>query len=700
MKQKVALTAAHLMAEGTVADMGMGSGSGSEALAALYPALSVVGVDVSPEMAVAASVEYHRANLAFVCADIAAPLFTPRSLDGIFDSSVLHHVTTFTGYRYNSAAKAIEVQVEQLREHGVLIIRDFVDPGYGEVVLELPDGDGDESEDPRSCSTARLFVRFAREFRALSPSPGFPFEELPSANGMRRFRVSRKIASEFVLRKDFRTDWATEVLEEYTYFTQEQFETLFARLGLRIITSSPIRNPWIVRNRFEGKFVIRGGDDAPQEFPPTNYIIVGEKVGAGEGVRFAEGAATREPQFLSLQHYRDMRSGRVMDLVRRPHPTLDIVPWFTADDEVFILARKSYPRPILSCDRDGAAALDGARAASYVTEPLSVLQQDAPLGRTVEEALERRAAISPDRIRAMQPGCAYYPSPGGIEEEVRSVLVEIEPLFVQERPLDTLSGFTTSGRIRAIEATQLLRAAQVGGLPEARLEINVYELLRRLDRSAGPWIGESIAIGEAGGVAATPFAQPVPRRRFVPTHESSDFLSLRRSRFDEVGADDRVLASLELEYVVPRALSRNTIATALLARSNGRILLGIDDDDLPAAQSFTGSSALLLAPAWRLPAKLATMTAAIAWIRERLRGEYGIETGRWWELGGKYHPTAGATPEVVHPIAFEIQSIEKGARPILWFDLAELIGRASELLDGHLRIVAFRAAHVLGLLDR
>ena len=37
MRQKVALTAAHLLSEGTVADMGMGSGSGSHTLAALYP---------------------------------------------------------------------------------------------------------------------------------------------------------------------------------------------------------------------------------------------------------------------------------------------------------------------------------------------------------------------------------------------------------------------------------------------------------------------------------------------------------------------------------------------------------------------------------------------------------------------------------------------------------------------------------------
>ena len=60
MRQKVALTAAHILSEGRIADMGMGSGTGSEALAALYPALQVVGVDVNPEMVAIARDRYRR----------------------------------------------------------------------------------------------------------------------------------------------------------------------------------------------------------------------------------------------------------------------------------------------------------------------------------------------------------------------------------------------------------------------------------------------------------------------------------------------------------------------------------------------------------------------------------------------------------------------------------------------------------------
>src|SRR5581483_11374688 len=83
MRQKIALTAAHLLCEGTIADMGMGSGSGSLALASLYPALEVIGVDVSETMVQLAGERHRLPNLRFMVGDIAQPVFAPGSLGGI-----------------------------------------------------------------------------------------------------------------------------------------------------------------------------------------------------------------------------------------------------------------------------------------------------------------------------------------------------------------------------------------------------------------------------------------------------------------------------------------------------------------------------------------------------------------------------------------------------------------------------------------
>jgi SAM-dependent methyltransferase len=705
MRQKVALTAAHFICRGRVADMGMGSGAGTHALAALYPGLEVVGVDLDPEMVAIAAARHQLSNLRFVQGDVARPPFDDRSLDGILDSSVLHHVTSFGGYRHENAAEALSAQVRTLRTHGVLVVRDFVAPedGGAPLLLDLPGEAVDRADDPRTCSSASLLLRFAREFRSLSPAPGFPCEELPPPRaGWRRFRLSHRHAVEFLLRKDYRDDWVQEAKEEYTWSTQRECEALFARLGLRLLASTPIRNPWILRHRWEGQVELRREDGRPLELPPTNYLAAGERVPAGEGVRFRASACAPAPPggFLALRHLVDRESGQVRDLVRRPNLTVDVLPHFDLGGEAYVLARMSYPRPLLAAGP--GVALDGSAACAYATEPLSAIQGDRPLGDTIEELL-CRFGLPAERILRVEPAGTYYPSPGGLEEEVRAMRVEVEPTLVEE-PVENRTGFSTAGRVRAIEAQQVLRAAQVGGLADARLELNVYQLLLDLGRDPGPWIGSELELAAGGPVAATPLralrARP-PRRRFAPAPEGrrAGFLTVSACELEELDGAGAVVARRTLEAVAPASRSLRTVALALLRRdAQGTAHLGLDDDDLPAAQGFTGQSSLLIAPAWRLPLEVASLAEGRRFAAARLLAEYGAEAGRFFELGGRYHPTPGATAEVVHPWAVEVTSDLAGPRRLCWVPLAELVRERGVLLDGHLRVVALRAAHALGLL--
>lgn len=623
MRQKVALTAAHLLCEGAVADMGCGSGAQSHALASLYPELRVTGVDVNPEMVVRAREKYALPNLRFVVGDIASPCFEPGSQEAIVDSSVLHHVTSFNGYDRAAAARALEVQAAQLADHGVLIVRDFVDPGPGTVLLDLAE-------------KADLFERFAREFRRLSAAPGFEYRELPAPAGFRRFECAHTHAVEFVLRKDYEESWDAEVLEEYTYMTQVEFEAAFARLGLRVLASTPIHNPWIVRRRFEGRFVIRDAGGGDLGFPATNYLIVGQKVPAGEGVRLEAGPAAEPRGFLDVTHWR-RDDGAVHDLVRRPHPVVDVIPWFRRDDAVFVLARRSYPRPIVG---------------RTITEPLNM-----PAGGSVEALLDEHGL----RVRAVEEGTRYFPSPGGLQEEVRSVFAEIEPANVRVR-MRNVSGFSTSGHLRAMEARQVLRAAQVGALPEARLELNVYDLLRRLRVDPGEWIGEPI---ERGPAEAPSRVECPPRRRFAPASDGAGFIDRRCREFIEFAADGRELGRRALEFVVPATRSLRTIAEAFIEGD----CIGLEEIDQPALQCFEGRSDALVVPARRLD-----------------EGEPLPAVGA---LGGPYHPSPGVTPEIVHPYVRG-----RTDEPLTWVHLADL----AHALDGHTRIVALRAAHALGLL--
>ncbi|MBT8100663.1 MAG: methyltransferase domain-containing protein, partial [Gammaproteobacteria bacterium] len=684
------------------ADMGMGSGSGSHTLAALYPELQVIGVDVATDMVELANERFQLPNLQFVLGDIAKQVFDPESIDGILNSSVLHHVTSFNDYETDRARQALETQVAQLRMGGLLIVRDFVKAEDGVVLLDIPSEGSDDPKDLKHCSPATLFERFATEFRSLSSTPGFNYEKLESPRaGWCRYRISDVLAREFILRKDYRADWVSEVKEEYTYFTQRDFETVFRNLGLRVLVSAPIWNPWIVRNRYRAKFHLTNSDGQPAEIPPTNYIIVGERVLPGSGVSFREKSLEAAAGYLTLTQHRNKQTGLVRDLVRRPNLTLDILPWFETEDDIFVVVRGSYPRPILGCQPRGTAPLDAYYTAGYVNEPLLAIQTEQPMGLTVETTLEQ-SGISADNIDSVANGTTYFPSAGGIQEIVRSVLVRIAPTTVST-PLADRSGFSTSGIVKSIAAQQLLRAAQVGGLPDARIELNTYELFLQQGRDPGPWIGDEINVHETDAIVAQSLDALLggPRRRVFENatpDQSEGFLELVAAKLEELDADQNVIAQKTLEFVIPKLTSHNTISVALLMQQDGEYWMALDDDDLPAAQSIDGNSNLLVTPAWRLPHDIATLTPALGWIGEQLSANHGITVDDFYVLGGRYFPSPGVTPEAVYPYAATVTEEISSSTPLKWVRLQELVEQRALLRDGHLRIASLRAAHCLGLL--
>ena len=498
MQQKVALTTAHFPVRGRIADMGSGSGRGTYDLARLYGGLELVGVDINPVSVERAAREFRHPNLSYVEGDIAEMVFPAESLDGVLDSSVLHHVTSFNDFDVGRVHTTLDRQVAQLRTGGVIIIRDFVIPdGPERVYLDLPAADGSETGEVVELSTAALFELFAREWRSSVNRDGpVPFTGMKSPRaGFVRYEVALRAAAEFVLRKDYRADWATEVLEEYTYLSQSQFEESFRSLGLRIVTSRPLWNPWIVQNRFEGKFHLSDLSGAPLPFPPTNYLIVGEKVRAGSGVVLfeRESRTLSSPVFLSLKGYRHKESGRVMELVERPNQTIDVLPWFESAGQVFVVAKKDFPRPIINASPE-RPRLDSAHHSGYVTEPISaIVDAGGDEEKEVQRVLHERAGFNAEEVVRVGDPVSYFTSPGGVNELVVSRLVEVRPRQT-DLTFPNYTPFTDAGTVRELDAAQVLRACHVGGMFDARLEINIYRLLRQLGRGCGPWIGAPIAL--------------------------------------------------------------------------------------------------------------------------------------------------------------------------------------------------------------
>ncbi|NJM53814.1 MAG: hypothetical protein HC846_10760, partial [Blastocatellia bacterium] len=74
--------------------------------------------------------------------------------------------------------------------------------------------------------------------------------------------------------------------------------------------------------------------------------------------------------------------------------------WFEdADGQVFVLAKKDFPRPLLNAERQ-TAHLNRANYSGYLTEPLSAIihHRDTETQREIEKNLAERADLPSENI--------------------------------------------------------------------------------------------------------------------------------------------------------------------------------------------------------------------------------------------------------------------------------------------------------------
>ena len=526
---------------GHIVDLGTGSGISAHDLARLFPDSSVIGVDLDPNMVRLATSRYKADNLAYTVGNAEQPIFGTNSVDTIFMSSTAHHLTSYGSGKFDitHVINAIRSAHQQLKIGGTFILRDFViSEGPKSVILEIPILDG----------TAELFEKFAKDFRSSQHiASGVPYIELePDQAGWRRFQLSLRDANEFILRKDYRDSYNEEIKEEYTFMSQKDFERAFEQAGFRILHSAPIFNPWIIKNRYQGKVKLFSLDGQSLPFPPTNYAIVGEKIRPSQGILLRESrrVSLSTPQFLRMLAVQDTKTGEIIDLVERPGAAIDLIPYFIRKGNLYVLSKQGYPRPITTvADQSG---LTPGQSRGYSIEPLGfIVDRSQPTFRQIQDQFEMRAGIPSDAILTrISPKLLHrlYTSPGMADESTSSIALQIKSQRVQlSTPKREYSGFSTSGTVRPIEATQLLRAAQIGTILDARLEASVYELLLSLKRDLGPWIGEEVHLKESDlPVKVSPALKVLNpknksrRFRIMNSDQFGQYLDVRHSTFIEL----------------------------------------------------------------------------------------------------------------------------------------------------------------------
>lgn len=667
----------------TIVDVGMASGTSSAILARLFPDLQIVGVDINPKMVQIARQSYQLPNLSFRVDDGEKLVsFEKNSVNGFFNCSSIHHITSFNNYQNHHALRTLERQVGLLKEGGIIVIRDFVKPDEKEVILALSTQErNDRPIDPD------LLIEFSRSARSLaSPNErGFPLKEIPSKEkNIRRFRLFYTDAVEFIRRKDYFNNWDIELQEEYGYYTQQEFENIFRELGLRIILSGPIYNQWIISNRYRGQLGLFTPNGEELGLPPTNFLIAGEKTYKGKHIDLIRHLPPTEQPFLRFTSYKHLENDQIFDVVERPNEVLDIVPYYIEGDRIFVMVKQSYPRPLINVSTD-SPLLDDKHFSGYISEGLTI-------GKTVDShaMINRRFQLSADQYTIDNISLKYYTSPGGINEKVSSSFLKLHALPKKVTLLEAgYSGFKESGSIQLHDASQLLNTAQTGALAEARLELNIYHLFYQNKWTLPPWLGQKINVPEEKEVSPTPLSDILSRKKqaYSKTNEKAGFLRTERGYFSESGVED---SHSILEYIYPEHVSCNTLITLPLARWRNKIYIGLELRDLPVPQIHDGNSTLLTAPAKRLPKAVSSMHELEQYISTMRIGNSRIK--EFFKLGEKFYPSIGITPERVYPY---VVNLDKPTEELYWVSLDNLFTSFEKLQDAHLLICLARLRHAL-----
>ena len=296
----------------------------------------------------------------------------------------------------------------------------------------------------------------------------------------------------------------------------------------------------------------------------------------------------------------------------------------------------------------------------------------------------------------------YYTSPGAINELVTAFVVQIKdsPSFSAVFPNYTAS--QSAGTVRELDALQVLRASHVGGMFDARLEINVYHLLERLGRSAGPWIGAPIKLSTqaAENLVSKTFDGIVladdvgfDQKELIG---EPDFLSIRQGNFVERTNSGAEISTVAFEYVVPKELSFTSAVGLPVVKTGSSVFVGLELRDLPAVQSFTGRSKIVTAPAWRLPRSVGNQNELPAFLKNAMQRDFGLSILDTWELGGSYFCSPGVTPEVVYPFVVEVDTRNIANSSLTFVGVDDLRRNLGLIMDPHLLIAAYRLIHAVG----
>lgn len=263
--------------EGKIVDAGCGTGALINILAKEFDESDIIGIEGTRKFyEYCKAQDYGDAFVFFYRRNLLDQNFKKNTINTFIYSSVLHEVYSYIGEK--ELLTLLKITYDQLALGGRIIIRDVVGPENPNqvVYMELNDKDGREKGPIDKLSTYAKFFHFAVDF-----GPRKIRYKKVKINGKNYIETTLQNAYEYISKMSYTDNWASEMHEEFGFYSFPQWKKVLGKVGFRVVEGSrAFHSQYIVEKKYAGKarlFVKKGKSLVETAYPPTNMILAGEK---------------------------------------------------------------------------------------------------------------------------------------------------------------------------------------------------------------------------------------------------------------------------------------------------------------------------------------------------------------------------------------------------------------------------------------
>lgn len=710
--QKAWFTLSHLLLEedAHVLDIGCDDGEMTYAMAVLYPWVRFTGIDKSKRQINRANTLYELHNLEFMAGDASKEVLKPNSYDAIINSFVLHEIYSTSRYNETIVRDTLKLHFSLLKNGGIMFVRDYARPPPDKFVLvEMPD-EPSKGTKPSELSPADLLVWYSEHARPRFDlgTGGFFLEELPErVPNTRLFRLPYKWAYEFFMRKDDLAHWDQELPIEYTFFTPREFRKELRNLGSRVQYAGPHWDEDYIEEHFDGKFRLLDENSKPLGHPPTSFVAVAYKMADRKSLYIQERRPSQtDKSSLTIKAVRDQKSGDIIDVVSRDKSISEVLPYRVNENgRLKIYLHDGVPRNLVNSVPRNGKSFDQRRWSGHMIEPISIdnkyfaEEHSFDIKQTVLFARDH-LGLKPKNESVMQVGPDYFPSADYIDDKINTYYLHvakakgpISPKHVSE----DRDRFQAKGRIREMDAQQVLDAISVGFIPNAHLELQILYLYNHLGIKAENWTLKSVKfktgkIKQNTNLATVIKNYGLDKNRFKNIKGTSGQLRPVHSIFVEEGQTRGAIMGLsaqDMDFVVHNEETVNTAVVLPLSKGlKNDVHAGFVMKQMPVPQRHTGNANIICAPSFNLPRDVTNLKHAKKYIADH----FGVLPENVIKMGESYFSHVGMTPHRIHPFAVIVPDGKPDDPTTKFLPFYQLkLLRKSVARDTHMMVVMARA---------